>query len=124
MTFDEWVVNTLGVFDVLGALVLIWANQRITTAAGFSSPAKRWALFRRMIYCIGAIAFFVLGIGRFSGHYDATTYEAVSHSMLVFIILVFPVLRAVGWITQDTFLDGVRSDPSQRQARIDHKDCG
>ena len=81
---------------------MLWANQTITTTAGFLTPQARWALTRRFIYCCVAFAWFVLGTARvFEIEYPVL--EALAQVTLVVGFITFPLLRATGWITQDTF---------------------
>ena len=105
VTVGDTILFVLGVLDVVAAFVLMWACLRITSQFGFRSSFARWAMFRRLMYFMGMIALFTLGMGRLSGHFDATVYEAVSHIALLIIVIVFPVLRALGFISQDTWDD-------------------
>ena len=100
----------LGGLDMLAAFVMLWANQCITAKAGFSTPQKRWALTRRIIYCSMATALFILGVERFTGTYESPVIESVAQIMLLAGIMLFPLLRALGLITQDVYVDGLRGD--------------
>lgn len=66
----------------------------------------RWALFRRGVYCLLSIALFGLGWDRLSGDYPASWGEMCWQGILVFGIMIFPLLRVMGFITQDTFANG------------------
>lgn len=98
-------LRLLAIMDITAAVVMLWANQRITTRAGFSDRQARWALFRRVIYSATAFALFVLGINRL--YYDRTIsgVEVIAQMELLIYIVVFPIMRAVGFITQDMVLD-------------------
>ena len=96
----------LGVVDLVAAVVMLWTLLRITTAFGLRTPTARWALFRRAVYCTLSIALFGLGWDRLSGDYPASWGEICWQGILVFGIMVFPLLRAMGFITQDTFANG------------------
>lgn len=97
-------LRLLAIMDITAAVVMLWANQRITTRAGFADRQARWALFRRIIYSATTFALFVLGINRL--YYDRTIsdIEVIAQLELLFYIMAFPVMRAVGFITQDTVL--------------------
>jgi hypothetical protein len=96
------------VFDLFASILLFWALLKITTASGLWSAAARWALFRRGIYCLMSIALFGLGWDRVSGDYPASWGEIAWQVSLVFGIMIFPLLRVMGVITQDTFANGGR----------------
>lgn len=99
----------LGWLDMCAAFVMLWANQRITAIAGFHSPQARWALCRRFVYLSMAMALFLLGCKRFFGtNYDVI--EACAQGVLLLGIMIFPLLRALGVITQDMLIDGIRTD--------------
>lgn len=95
--------NFLAFEEILAALVLLWATFRITTVAGFRSLEARWALFRRGIYSITAIALFAMGVQRMRGEVGTSAEEALYQSILVISVVTFPVLRALCYISQDTF---------------------
>jgi hypothetical protein len=98
----------LGMLDIAGAFAVVWSMQRITTRAGFCDAQAIWALVRRGIYCLMATALFGLGIDRFFGGYTTELFESVLQGMLLVSIITFPMLRALGWITQDRLVDGER----------------
>jgi hypothetical protein len=95
----------LGVGYICAAILMLWTLLKITTAAGLWTQQARWALFRRAVYCLLSIALFGLGWDHLSGDYPATR-EIVCQSMLVFGVMIFPLLRVMGVITQDTFAQG------------------
>jgi hypothetical protein len=94
----------LGALDVTGGVAMVWSFIRITTGAGFRTVQARWALFRRGVYALTAIAFFGLGVGRFNNDYPVESGEAAFQIIILFGYIVFPVLRAFGWISQDAFI--------------------
>lgn len=92
----------LALEDFSGGLILLWAAMRITTTAGFRTMDGRWALFRRVFYCAGSIALVTLGLYRFDGQYPASdALEFSCQSFMVFLVTIFPVMRALRLITQD-----------------------
>lgn len=95
--------QTLGFVDTLAGIVMLWSALRITTAAGWRTTQARWALFRRIVYGSTSIALFGLGVGRIDGDYPASGLQATFQIMLLFGVIIFPLLRAFGWITQDQF---------------------
>jgi hypothetical protein len=95
-----------GALDICAAILMLWTLLKITTAAGLWTPMARWALFRRGIYCLLSIALFGLGWDRLSGDYPASWGELCWQGVLVFGIMIFPLLRVMGCITQDTFANG------------------
>lgn len=98
----------LGILFVLAALAMAWSNQRITTAAGFGSPTARWALVRRTVYVGMAIALARIGLTCLDGDFTLGCTmqwkDSVALAAIAFGILLFPMLRALGIITQDTFV--------------------
>lgn len=98
-------VGFVGIVEVLAALLMLWSLLRITTPAGWHSTQARWALFRRFVYGMMTIALFGLGIGRLDGRYAVDSDEQLMFQMmLLFGIVVFPLLRAFGFISQDALL--------------------
>lgn len=98
-------VGIVGIVEVLAALLMLWSLLRITTPAGWHSTQARWALFRRFVYGMMTIALFGLGIGRLDGRYAVDSDEQLMFQMmLLFGIMVFPMLRALGFISQDALL--------------------
>lgn len=96
--------GTLGCIDVVAGLVMLWAALRITSRAGFRTAEARWALCRRFVYGATSIAIFGLGVGRLQGDHPVTsTGETLFQLILLFGVVVFPLLRAFNWITQDQF---------------------
>ena len=100
--------TVLGIYDLIAACLLLWANQKITVAAGFKGKTAQWALLRRVAYLAASFSLFALGVQQlFHIHYQAATDAA--HIILVTYVLMFPWLRAKGWITQDMLsIDGDR----------------
>jgi len=116
MTLAGW----LGACDVLTGIVMLWSALHITSAAGWCSLQARWALFRRVVYGGTSVALFALGVGRINGDYPlGGGWEAVCHAMLLVGLVSFPLLRALGWITQDQFrhVDGSYERRSGRAGR-------
>lgn len=101
--------HILGILDIIGAFTMLWANQRITSLAGFSTIQKRWALYRRAIYLIMATALFILGVKRFIDDGDDIV-AAIAQGSLLIGIMFYPLLRAFGVITQDMLIDSIRTD--------------
>jgi len=105
----------LGILDVIGALVMLWSNQRITRAAGVSNRLAQWALLRRVLYLAATFALFVLGVKRLENLTSFDPSELIAQSILLIYIILFPLLRAFGWITQDMLTDDF--DESRRKPR-------
>jgi hypothetical protein len=105
--------TALGLCDALAGIVMLWSALRITSAAGWRTVAARWALFRRFVYGGTSIAFFGLGVGRIDGDYPVSVPEATFHAMVLVGVIVFPLMRAFGWISQDEFtaVDGTAEPP-------------
>lgn len=93
----------LGCTECLAGFVLLWATMRITTAAGFTSSQRRWALFRRIVYGSQAIALFGLGLAHLDSYTITEGLKLFFQFIIMFGVVAFPVLRAFGWITQDQF---------------------
>ena len=107
----------LGALDMIGAVLMVWAFQRITTIAGLKTTTARWALFRRMLYCSMAFALFGLGVERIFNDYRADLIECLFQGTLLVGIIIFPLLRAFGWISQDSF---VKAEGLGRAVRNGH----
>ncbi len=89
----------LGITDVVGALILLWCTQKITSGAGFTTARARCALLARFTYFTAALAFFILGAERL-GNVPEGTIGYLSHFVELLALMVFPVIRAakiVGW---------------------------
>jgi hypothetical protein len=109
----------LGFLDILGALVMVLSNQKITRRAGIATRLQQWALVRRCIYLLTAMALFVLGIKRFELKDAFDPSELWAQVVILLYIIVFPLLRAFGWITQDMLIDDYRtSDRSDKSRSI------
>lgn len=97
--------HVLGVMDIVCSFFLVWATQRTTSNAGFATPESRWALWRRCVYMIMAIALFGLGAKRFFNDTDDVIY-AIFQGVVLLGVMNFIVLRTFGYITQDVFTNG------------------
>jgi hypothetical protein len=97
--------EVLGILDIIGALIMLWSNQRITRAAGISNKLAQWALLRRLIYLLVSFGLFVLGVKRLDGIDLFDPFELIAQSVILIYVIVFPLLRAFGWITQDMLTD-------------------
>ena len=99
--------HILGILDYVGSMLMLWSATRITTAAGFRNSFALWALVRRVVYFEMTVALFDLGCIRFSdgapSPWTGPFAEFASMCGLLLGIIVFPALRATGWITQDSF---------------------
>jgi uncharacterized membrane protein YhdT len=101
----------LGALDIIGAFVMIIANQRITVQAGFANKIAQWALLRRVAYLSVTFALFALGAKRADGATMYDPLEVAAQTILLIYVVIFPALRMAGWITQDMLsMDA----PSQR----------
>jgi hypothetical protein len=118
MSGNAQLSTILAIEDILGSIVMLWAALRITTRAGFHDAQARWALFRRAVYCVGSIALFDLGVLRLHGSPPVADIEdMLCHTVVLGVVLIFPLMRAFNWITQDAFdvFQGLR--PSSRDHR-------
>lgn len=107
----------LGIIDLVAGLVMLWSALRITSAAGLRTTQGRWAMFRRFVYGSTSIAIFGLGLGRLDGDHPVSgAGEMIFQIMLLFGVMIFPLLRAANWITQDQFkaVDGTAHPPTGR----------
>ena len=94
----------LGFIDVFVGIVMLWSALRITSAATLRTMQGRWALFRRCVYSSTSIAIFGIGLGRLNGDHPVMNAEEMAlQLMLLFGVVIFPLLRAFNWITQDSF---------------------
>ena len=109
----------LGILNLLASFVLLWAALRITTTAGFRNAQELWALFRRFVYISATLTLFILGVGRLDGDFHTVPSQALCQIALNFNIVIFPLLRALGWITQDQFraVDGSAARERRRKQR-------
>ncbi len=107
MKIDSVVLGyILGALDASAGVIMVAALVRITTTAGWRTPQQRWAQFRRGTYSCISIALWGLGWGRMTGDIPAPTLsEFLFQSMLLYGIMIFPLLRWLGWISQDALLD-------------------
>jgi len=94
--------NWLGFLDVAVALLILGSMQKITSGAGFSSTQAKWALFRRAVHCSMSVALFILGMMHF-GDYHSHNVAVCCQTVIVSGLGIFPLLRALGFVTQDQF---------------------
>lgn len=108
----------LSIWEITASLILLWATFNITTAAGISTNYARWALFRRALYSITAVALFAMGIHRVQDA-GVDSAEVLYQSIIVGSIIVFPVLRAFRLISQDTLnvFQGFPSSSGSKRVR-------
>ena len=98
----RWV---LGTEDAGAALAMLWSAMKITTEFGFRSRREVWALMRRFFYYCMSAALMYLGLRRFSGLFpDPSIWQFLAGSAIAIGIIVFPIMRALGLITQDELL--------------------
>ncbi len=95
----------LAVLDIIGAVMMVSLMKEITADFGLRTRAERWAFFRRIFYAAVAIALFAKGVYRFE-HLDRVVDMKDEGSQLVIVayIIIFPLLRAVGCISQDRWI--------------------
>ncbi len=95
-------VAILALLDIVAAVVMVSLMKEITADFGWGTREERWALMRRIMYALVAIALFAKGAYRVK-HLEEQLepLEFWSQIGLVGYIIMFPLLRAVGWISQD-----------------------
>jgi branched-subunit amino acid transport protein AzlD len=93
-----------GVMDVIAVITIIVCQQTLTADFGLKSKKHIWSLLRRMMYWLAASAFMFLAIYRFKNIGPAEYIDTVPHVMVVLYTIFFPILRATGVISADTFL--------------------
>lgn len=102
------IAQILGIEYALAFVGLLWAALTITKHFGWRTTFQRWALGRRVIYFMTAMALLYLGIERFERHYPVDWSELGANTVILLYIVVFPVLRALDIISQD-FLIGFQN---------------
>lgn len=97
----------LGLLDIGAGMALFWATAKITADFGFRTRRERWALTRRVVQFAMMLALLNLGLKRIEGSYpDPTLGTFWSGAVIASGIIFYPLMRALGWITQDELLDG------------------
>ncbi len=92
-------VSTL---DFVAAVVMLALMKVITSEFGLGTPQERWAMVRRIVYTLMAMALFAKGSHRFENLDAPVDYlDVIPQVIIVIGILVFPAFRALGWLTQD-----------------------
>lgn len=97
-------VQLMGLGDIVAAMIILWAMIHNTTEAGFGTTRARFALFRRAVYCLVSISLFGLGWDRVNSFPLERNADLIFHAILVFAITIFPLLRLLGMISQDSFI--------------------
>lgn len=64
----------------------------------------RWAMIRRLVYAIVAIALFAKSVYIWEGRILVTVPDAIIWTTILFAIFIFPTLRAFGLINQDRWV--------------------
>lgn len=109
----------LGILFVAGSLLVIWANLHNTGGAGLRTASARWALIRRGLYCVLSWALFAHGVSSLNS--AVITPMGANDFVYQVIILggsvVFPVLRALDWTTQDMLLPLMRFRSNDNRPR-------
>ena len=91
--------DTLGVVYIFGSLILFWAMAKVTADFGWHSKRAIWSWLRRLVYGVTSVALFGLGLKQFGYHHPLL--DCAFNIIVVANVLVFPMLRVFGWITQD-----------------------
>lgn len=105
--------EALGILDMLGAFMMAALFLKITPQWGIKTSQKRWGMLRRANYCVCAVGLFGLGLDRMEG----LEGESIFQMMLLYYIMIFPVLRALGFISQDSWIASSSWDDSRRGGR-------
>lgn len=77
---------------LFGAVLMLWSAVKITGHFGWRTSQERWALLRRAVYWMLTMSLLCLGFG---------VDGFLSRAMLLLGIILFPLMRAVGLISQD-----------------------
>lgn len=107
---------TVSLIDIGAAFVIVLLMLETTQHAsvtGFLHGDKQslWAMFRRLVYCAVAVALFAKGIFIFEGKIYVQPVDAAIWLTIIFALLIFPTLRALGIIDQDIWIGFSRRRP-------------
>ncbi len=92
------------VLDFSAAIVMLALMKVITADFGLRTPQERWAMVRRVVYTLMAMALFAKGSHRLENLDAPVDYlDLIPQVMIVIGIILFPAFRALGWLTQDRF---------------------
>lgn len=96
----------LGLEDAGAGIAMLWAGAKITVEWGFKNRHQVWATVRRCMYWAMSLALFALGLGRLAGWYpDPGILQFMIGSTIAVCITFFPLMRALGYISQDELID-------------------
>jgi hypothetical protein len=94
----------LAFLDFLGAVVMLSCMNVVTSEATKSAAAasdRVWAWTRRSVYGLVSIALFAKGLYRLERSPDPDLIDAAAQIVIVSGLIVFPLLRASGLLSQD-----------------------
>lgn len=95
--------------DMIGAFVIVALMLETTKRASIEGFIRgdaqgRWAMFRRAVYALVAIALFAKSIFILDGKISVQPLDGAIWIVVLFALFVFPALRAFGVIDQDRWL--------------------
>ena len=95
--------------DFAAAFVIVALMLETTphaSVAGFlrGEAQSRWAMFRRFVYTMVAVAVFAKAIFVLDGTIKMQTPDAVIWIIVIFALFIFPALRAAGVVNQDQWV--------------------
>jgi hypothetical protein len=101
--------------DLIAAFVILALMVETTPDASLhglfaGDPQSKWAMFRRSMYAAVAIALFAKGLLVLEGRTSMDFANAVIWFTVLFAVIVFPTLRAFGFINQDRWIGGNKTN--------------
>lgn len=105
-TESMWLNVAMCFLDAVASFTIICLTLETTQAAsirGFlrGDPQSRWAMVRRIVYCVVAFALFAKSIYILDGRIVMRPLDAAVWITIVSAMIFFPALRALGVVDQD-----------------------
>lgn len=105
---ENWNVLICGL-DLVGAFVIICLmleTTRHASVGGFirGEAQSRWAMFRRIVYSLVAIALFAKSVFIIDGRISLNPQDAITDAVVLFALIIFPALRALKVVDQDQWV--------------------
>jgi hypothetical protein len=118
MSIDNDALATiLGIGNILGSLVLFCTAAKTTRNANWRTAQGLWAYGRRAVYYMATVALYAIGL-KYVHHETGFDFCMFCFfSMLVFSIIIFPLLRAIGLTVPDHYVTEENSK-TLRPARV------
>jgi hypothetical protein len=95
----------LALIDLVCSLVLVKLMTQITEDWNFSDAQGRWSALRRFVYISVACALFAKGLYRLDEPERVSVLDLVTQIVILSGLMVFPIMRALGFISQDQWKD-------------------